>query len=149
MSYGHKFRSYVLNAPLYTRHLAQRAISAKIPIIRKRLISLDQAYNLPEIGGVNLVVNASGLGSYSLLGVSDQKVYPARGQTVLVDAPGVKTCVMRADQFLQNSSVGAKGDGEWFYLFIDSWPFALSNPITQIDHGVPQSLHSFAPLFLV
>lgn len=40
---------------------------------------------------MKLVVNATGLGARSLIGVEDPKVFPARGQTVLVRAPGVRT----------------------------------------------------------
>jgi hypothetical protein len=65
-----------------------------VPIIRRRLASLDEAYDLPETGSVDLVVNALALGNKSLLGVQDDKMYPAQGQTVLVKAPLVNTCTM-------------------------------------------------------
>lgn len=58
-------------------------------IIQHRLSSLDEAYSLVEIGKVDLVINATALGSRSLLGVEDQLVHPAKGQTVLVRAPDV------------------------------------------------------------
>lgn len=41
-----------------------------------------------------MVVNALGLGNKTLLGVEDDKMYPAQGQTVLVKAPLVNTCTM-------------------------------------------------------
>ena len=97
--YAHKFSSFTLNAPEYIKHLAQKARGRGIRIIRRRLTSLDQAYALPEIGHVGLVVNATGLGAKSLGGVKDDKVYGARGQTLLVNAPEVKRCIMRADAF--------------------------------------------------
>jgi hypothetical protein len=49
------------------------------------------------------VVNASGLGSRWLIGVEDEKVFPARGQVVLVDAPGVRRCVMQTEGFVDMS----------------------------------------------
>lgn len=55
-----------------------------------RLSSLDEAYDLyPHI---DVLVNATGLGSRALLGVEDENLFPAKGQTVLVRAPDVKTC---------------------------------------------------------
>lgn len=50
-------------------------------------------------GNVDLVVNATGLGAKSLLGVADDSVYPIRGQTVLVRAPDSwkKVCVMKTE----------------------------------------------------
>lgn len=60
-----------------------------VPIIRKRISSLDEAYTF---GPVDLVINCTGLGARTLLGVQDTKVYPARGQTVLVRAPKVTWC---------------------------------------------------------
>lgn len=51
---------------------------------------------------MSLVVNASGLGSRSLIGVEDAKCYPARGQTVLVRAPKAVRTIMRADTFRNN-----------------------------------------------
>ncbi|WVQ72667.1 hypothetical protein IAR50_002226 [Cryptococcus sp. DSM 104548] len=98
-AYGHSFTSYVLHAPAYLAHLAADLEARHIPLIRTRLSSLDEAYNLPAIGPVQLVVNASGLGAKSLIGVEDDKVHPARGQTVLVKAPGFKKCVMQTEGF--------------------------------------------------
>jgi len=55
------------------------------------------------------VVNATGLGSKSLIGVEDDKVFPARGQVVLVDAPGVRKCVMQTDGFVDVDEDREKG----------------------------------------
>lgn len=76
-----------------------------IPTIRQNLVSLDQAYTLPEVGHVDLVINATGLGSRVLIGVEDEKCYPARGQTVLVKAPLAKRTIMRADTFRDHMNV--------------------------------------------
>ncbi|WVQ96390.1 hypothetical protein IAU59_003495 [Kwoniella sp. CBS 9459] len=95
--YGITYESYTLNAPLYLQHLARTLRSKGVSILRHRLSSLDEAYDLPSTGPVDLVINATGLGSRSLIGVEDQKVFPAKGQTVLVRAPGVKTCYGQRD----------------------------------------------------
>jgi len=80
-----------LNAPLYLTYLADKLKSYGVPFIRQRVSALDEAYDIPHIGPVDLVINATGLGAKSLLGVQDSKVFPARGQTVLVKAPNVLT----------------------------------------------------------
>lgn len=89
---GVTFTSYVLNPPNYIGHLAKTLRAAGVPIIRQRLSSLDEAYCIAAVGPVKLVINATGLGSQTLLGVEDAAVHPVRGQTVLVKAPDVRTC---------------------------------------------------------
>lgn len=85
------WEAFTLNAPAYLTFLANKLRSAGVPFVRQRLSSLDEAYDVRDIGPVDLVINATGLGSKSLIGVEDPLVYPARGQTVLVRAPGVLT----------------------------------------------------------
>ncbi|ODO00531.1 hypothetical protein L198_02850 [Cryptococcus wingfieldii CBS 7118] len=90
--YGVGYESFSIHAPLYLSYLASslRSAPSSVPIIRQRLSSLDEAYNLPSIGPVSLVVNATGLGAKTLLGVEDDNVHAAKGQSVIVKAPGVK-----------------------------------------------------------
>jgi hypothetical protein len=76
---------------LYLTYLAEKLKSNGVPFIRQRVSALDEAYHIPQIGQVDLVINATGLGAKSLIGVQDPKVFPARGQTVLVKAPNVLT----------------------------------------------------------
>lgn len=99
----------MLNAPKYLAYLADLCSKRQIPIIRQRLSSLDEAYDLADIGPVNLVVNATGLGARWLPGVEDPKVYPAKGQTVLVKAPSVKACYMSVEGGF-NVAPGQEGD---------------------------------------
>ena len=61
--------------------------------------SLDEAYDLADVGPVDLVVNATGLGAQSLIGVEDKDVYPAKGQTVLARAPQATRCIMDTEDF--------------------------------------------------
>ncbi|WWC93116.1 uncharacterized protein L201_008083 [Kwoniella dendrophila CBS 6074] len=90
--YGATFQTFTLNTPLYLKHLANNLRSNGVPIIKFRVSSLNELYNLPLFGKVNLVINSSGLGSKSLLGVKDLNCFPIKGQTILVKAPDVKTC---------------------------------------------------------
>jgi hypothetical protein len=98
--HAHIWRSYILHAPNYILHLSNLLRKQGVPFIRARLSSLDEAYDLPEIGLVDIVVNATGLGSGSLIGVEDKAVHPARGQTVLVRAKGIDRCIMQTEGFM-------------------------------------------------
>ncbi|KAK4689642.1 D-amino-acid oxidase, partial [Tremellales sp. Uapishka_1] len=100
LAHGQSFTSYVLHAPNYTAHLGSEVRKLGIPIFRRRVMSLQEAYHLPGVGSVDLVVNATGLGAKVLIGVEDDTVYPARGQTVLVHAPEVRRCIMHAEGFM-------------------------------------------------
>ncbi|ORX38183.1 hypothetical protein BD324DRAFT_619882 [Kockovaella imperatae] len=100
-AHGLEWSTYIWDAPRYIRYLGEQVKSKHIPIFKKRLSSLDEAYDLAALEStfahmdhVDLVINAMGLGSRSLLGVEDPQVYPAKGQTVLVKAPGVERCYM-------------------------------------------------------
>jgi glycine/D-amino acid oxidase-like deaminating enzyme len=75
-------------------------------MVRRRVSSLDEAYDVPEFGPVDIVVNATGLGAKTLLGVEDGEVYPGRGQTVLVETPEntSRVCIMSAENFYEASS---------------------------------------------
>lgn len=89
--------------------LAQKLRQRGVPIFRRRLSALDEAYDLPDVGPVSLVVNALALGNRSLIGVEDEKMYPAQGQTVLVKAPLVNRCTMSTGSVLSNK-LGDSGD---------------------------------------
>lgn len=104
--HGVSFDSYILHAPNYLQHLANGLRARGVPIIRRRLASIDEAFDLPETGRVDLVVNALALGNKTLLGVMDDKMYPAQGQTVLVKAPLVNSCTMATGDTLQTAKNG-------------------------------------------
>lgn len=76
---GHSYESYVTNAPNYIHRVASTLRAAGVPIVRHRVSSLDEACDIPGLGPVNLVLNATGLGAKSLIGVEDTRVHPARG----------------------------------------------------------------------
>jgi D-amino-acid oxidase len=65
---------------------------------------------MDSTGKVPLVVNATGLGARTMIGVEDSAVYPARGQTVLVKAPEVSRCVMHVEGFM--AAPAKEGEGK-------------------------------------
>lgn len=91
-THGFGFTSFTYNAPLYLAHLARTLRAKGVRIIQHRVGSLDEAYCIPQVSStpVKLVINATGLGSKTLLGVQDPKVYPARGQVVVAKGKGVR-----------------------------------------------------------
>jgi D-amino-acid oxidase len=108
--YGITFTSYTLDTPNYLVHLGATLRAKGVPIIRQRVSSLDEAYCMPSLGPVPLIINATGLGSQTLLGVEDAAVFPARGQTVTVKAPSVRTNMGIKDPHPQNDR------GQRFYI---------------------------------
>lgn len=95
------FESWTINPPKFCAYLAERLRSRGVPIVRKRVASLDEAFN--AFGPVDFVVNATALGAQTLLGVQDSAVHPVRGQTVLVRAPNVSTVYGVRDKRLPKS----------------------------------------------
>ena len=78
--YGHglALRAPLIDVPVYLDYLLGRLRRAGVEPVRRTLSAL------PTDG---IVVNATGLGAADLVG--DRDVYPVRGQTVLLDNPGL------------------------------------------------------------
>ncbi|GAA5824410.1 hypothetical protein JCM5353_005027 [Sporobolomyces roseus] len=119
--YGVEFDTLSVNAPKYCQYLANNLRSKGVVIERRFVRSIEEAFE--TFGGVDLIVNASGLGAKSIAGVEDEEVEPIRGQTVLIKSDCV-TCTM--DSSDPNSSAyiiprpggevicgGCYGVGEW------------------------------------
>jgi hypothetical protein len=93
------FTSLTLNPATYTLHLLAQLAEMNVKIYRHRVSSIYEAFCpiLPSSPEANihsdLVINATGLGSLSLLGISDPLVHPAKGQTITVRAPQIKECL--------------------------------------------------------
>jgi len=61
-----------------------------VKFVQKLVGSIEEAASFG--GDESIVINATGLGAKSLLGVQDSAVQPIRGQTIIVNAPHVKEC---------------------------------------------------------
>lgn len=88
---GVEFETLSVNAPQYIVWLAQELDKLGVEIERRHLACLDDAF--ASFGGVDIVVNATGLGAKSLIGVEDKAVEPIRGQTILIKSD-VQRCTM-------------------------------------------------------
>ncbi|KAH9030977.1 nucleotide-binding domain-containing protein [Lactarius hengduanensis] len=88
---GVQFDTYSVNPDVYLPWLKSQLEGRGVSFVRRLVSSLDEAGELAGEGGV--IINATSLGARSLLGVEDTKVFPIRGQVVLVYAPNVNDCV--------------------------------------------------------
>ncbi|KAG2155504.1 hypothetical protein DEU56DRAFT_311446 [Suillus clintonianus] len=89
---GVAFDTFSVNPAEYLPWLRSELISRGVTFERRNVRSLDELRSL--VGPDGILVNASSLGSRSIIGVEDTKLYPIRGQTILVHAPGLQECLI-------------------------------------------------------
>lgn len=89
---GVAFDTVSVNPAEYLPWLQSELTSCGVTFERRNVRSLDELRNL--VGPDGILVNASSLGSRSIIGVEDTKLYPIRGQTILVHAPGLQECLL-------------------------------------------------------
>lgn len=89
---GVAFDTVSVNPSEYLPWLQSELISRGVTFERRNVRSLDDLRSL--VGPDGILVNASALGSRSIIGVQDTKLYPIRGQTILVHAPGLQECLL-------------------------------------------------------
>ena len=85
---GVAFTTVSLNPEIYLPWLKGELEARGVQFIRKRVYSIGEAAAIAGPKGV--LVNATGLGARSLIGVQDTAVYPIRGQTILAYVPSVQ-----------------------------------------------------------
>jgi len=90
--YGIEFRSWNFNCPKFLKNFNIYLENQGVTIVRKTLTHISQAY---LTGATRAVFNCTGIGAHKLGGVNDTKVYPTRGQVVVIRAPHIKENVMR------------------------------------------------------
>jgi len=85
MDGGTSFGSVCINPEIYLAWLVSQCLKNGVKFRRGDLKHIHQAARLHHSGQrAQLIVNCTGLGSLSLGGVQDRKLYPGRGQVVLV-----------------------------------------------------------------
>lgn len=95
--FGISFKTWNFNCPVFLRNFAEFLKSKGIKFVKRELTHLAQASSFVNEGatGDKIVFNCTGLGAHDLGGVKDHKVYPARGQVVVVRAPNVNENCLR------------------------------------------------------
>ncbi|MCA9686544.1 MAG: FAD-dependent oxidoreductase, partial [Myxococcales bacterium] len=87
-SHGLVFEAPVIEMPRYLPWLVGQLRRFGVEIIARRVDSLE-----PALAEAEVVINATGLGARELVG--DERVYPLRGQTVLVERrPGLDRALL-------------------------------------------------------
>lgn len=82
---AHKLTSVCINTAIYLPWLVGQCMKNGVVFKRAVLRHIQDATHSHQSGSkADIVVNCTGLSSRSLGGVMDEKLYPARGQTVLV-----------------------------------------------------------------
>ncbi|KAF8846109.1 FAD dependent oxidoreductase [Paxillus ammoniavirescens] len=89
--FGVEFYTISVNPQEYLVWLKSELSSRNVIFERRQVRSLEELRHL--VGTQGILVNASSLGSRSIIGVEDTKLYPIRGQTILVQSPGVHECL--------------------------------------------------------
>lgn len=98
--FGISFKTWNFNCPVFLQNFCA-FLKGKhhIKFVKQELTHLSQAtsYVNPEaIGGdKHLIFNCTGLGAHDLGAVMDHKVYPTRGQVVVIKAPHINENCMR------------------------------------------------------
>jgi D-amino-acid oxidase len=85
---GYGFETFVMDTSVYLPWLLKQAETRSIDIVQRSVESFDEVF----AAGYYLVVNCSGLGSRELC--NDTKVYPVRGQVVVVKSNGLDKIVL-------------------------------------------------------
>ncbi|ODV96444.1 hypothetical protein PACTADRAFT_2737 [Pachysolen tannophilus NRRL Y-2460] len=90
--YGISYLTWNFDCPRFLENFQNYLESQGIVFIRKKLTHISQAYLSSE---TKTVFNCTGIGAHSLGGVNDTKVYPSRGQVVVIKAPHVQVNKLR------------------------------------------------------
>ncbi|KAJ3109648.1 hypothetical protein HDU97_003124 [Phlyctochytrium planicorne] len=102
--FGITYETVTINSPKYLLWLFHQFKANGGKYVNRNLTSIEDAYTIQK--RTDCVVNCCGIGALTLGGVVDTKVYPTRGQTILVKAPQVKRTIGTA---LASGSYRPKG----------------------------------------
>lgn len=93
--FGVEYTTYNFNSPKFLKWLAGYVANHGATFIRKKVASIDDAFAAaaavagPAGRPPRVLFNCTGIGAQTLGGVEDSKVYPTRGQVVVVRAPHI------------------------------------------------------------
>lgn len=82
---GVAFCTVSVNPQEYIPWLSSELRARDVEFVRKHVKTLEELRPLVRTNGI--LVNASSLGSRSIIGVEDTKLFPIRGQSILVQSP--------------------------------------------------------------
>ncbi|KAG9314126.1 hypothetical protein JVU11DRAFT_4911 [Chiua virens] len=108
-SCGIGFYTVSVNPQEYIPWLKTQLSSRGVSFQRQEVRSLEELR--PLVGPKGILVNASSLGSKSIIGVEDTKLYPIRGQAILIRSPEIRECL-----FVQGEEDQLSQGGEATYM---------------------------------
>lgn len=96
---GTRFTSVCVNTAIYLPWLVGQCVKQGVVVKRGVLKHILDAHRLHHTGRkADIVLNCTGLSSLGLGGVEDTKLYPGRGQTVIVrNEPGIMKTISGTD----------------------------------------------------
>ncbi|KAH7930916.1 nucleotide-binding domain-containing protein [Leucogyrophana mollusca] len=95
---GVAFSTISVNPSEYLPWLQSELLSRGVTFERRHVRSLDELTSM--LGEQGILVNAASLGSKSIIGVEDDKLYPIRGQSILVQTPRLQEFLaLKGDEY--------------------------------------------------
>lgn len=91
VAFGIKFFTWNFNCPKFLLCMQNYLADQGVQFERRKLGHISQGFK----SGVKCVFNCTGIGARRIGGVEDTKVYPTRGQVLVVKAPHINENVMR------------------------------------------------------
>lgn len=88
---GVKYKAWIFNSPLLLENLYKHFESKGVTFERRKLSNIQDAFDLDT----KVVFNCTGNGARRLGGVEDEKVFPTRGQVVVIKGPHIDQCILR------------------------------------------------------
>lgn len=93
--FGVEYTTYNFNSPMFLKWMAGYVAGHGATFIRKKVDGIDQAFQVAASAVEDpalkprVLFNCTGIGAQTLGGVQDGKVYPTRGQVVVIRAPHI------------------------------------------------------------
>jgi len=94
---GIGYSTISVNPSIYLPWLKSQLEARGVKFVRKSLRNIEEAANIA--GPEGIIINATSLGARSLIGVQDTKLFPIRGQTILVHAPQLHECLIETERY--------------------------------------------------
>ncbi|KAI5997967.1 hypothetical protein EDD15DRAFT_2386736 [Pisolithus albus] len=125
---GVAFCTVSVNPQEYVPWLSSELRARNVEFVRKHVRTLEELR--PLVGANGILVNASSLGSRSIIGVEDTKLFPIRGQSIIVHSPQLQEFLATKPGILSRIT----GNGRYTVLL--GGTFEVGNWDTSLDMNI-------------